>query len=74
MDGNNVIEVKDVTMRFNMSKERVDSLKEYIIKLAKHQLKFEEFIALNDVSLSIKKGEVVVIEDSFGVRVTEIIK
>ena len=59
MDGNNVIEVKDVTMRFNMSKERVDSLKEYIIKLAKHQLKFEEFIALNDVSLSIKKGEVV---------------
>ena len=59
MDGNNVIEVKDVTMRFNMSKERVDSLKEYIIKLVKHQLKFEEFIALNDVSLSIKKGEVV---------------
>ena len=59
MDGTNVIEVKDVTMRFNMSKERVDSLKEYIIKLAKHQLKFEEFIALNDVSLSIKKGEVV---------------
>lgn len=63
MDGNNVVEVKDVTMRFNMSKERVDSLKEYIIKLVKHQLKFEEFIALNDVSLSIKKGEVVGLSD-----------
>lgn len=59
MDNNNVIEVKNVTMRFNMSKERVDSLKEYLIKLVKHQLKFEEFIALNNVSLSIKKGEVV---------------
>jgi ABC-2 type transport system ATP-binding protein len=59
MDSNNVIEVKNVTMRFNMSKERVDSLKEYVIKFAKHQLKYEEFIALNDVSLSIKKGEVV---------------
>jgi len=59
MDNNNVIEVKNVTMRFNMSKERVDSLKEYLIKLAKHQLKFEEFIALNNISLSIKKGEVV---------------
>ena len=59
MENNNVIEVKNVTMRFNMSKERVDSLKEYLIKLVKHQLKFEEFIALNNVSLSIKKGEVV---------------
>ncbi len=56
---NNVIEVKNVSMRFNMSKERVDSLKEYLIKAAKHQLKFEEFIALNNVSLSVKKGEVV---------------
>lgn len=54
-----VIEVKDVTMRFNMSKERVDSIKEYFIKLVKRQLKFEEFIALNDINLSIEKGDVV---------------
>ena len=37
-----VIEVKDVTMRFNMSKERVDSMKEYFIKMMKRQLNFEE--------------------------------
>ncbi|MBQ7132311.1 MAG: ABC transporter ATP-binding protein [Oscillospiraceae bacterium] len=55
----NVIEVKDVTMRFNMSKERVDSMKEYFIKMMKRQLNFEEFIALKNVSLSIEKGEVV---------------
>lgn len=54
-----VIEVNDVTMRFNMSKERVDSIKEYFIKLSKHQLKFEEFIALDHVNLSIEKGDVV---------------
>lgn len=54
-----VIEVKDVTMRFNMSKERVDSIKEYFIKLMKRQLKFEEFIALNNINLSIEKGDVV---------------
>ncbi len=54
-----VIEVKDVTMRFNMSKERVDSMKEYFIKMMKRQLNFEEFIALKNISFSIEKGEVV---------------
>ena len=55
----NIIELKDVSMRFNMSKERVDSIKEYLIRLAKHQLQFEEFYALKDINLTIKKGEVV---------------
>lgn len=53
-----IIEVDNVTMRFNLSKEKIDSLKEYFIKLAKKQLKFEEFFALRDVSFSIKTGEV----------------
>ena len=42
-----------------MSKERVDSIKEYLIRLAKHQLQFEEFYALKNINLSIKPGEVV---------------
>lgn len=42
-----------------MSKERVDSIKEYLIRLAKHQLQFEEFYALKDINLSIKQGDVV---------------
>ena len=46
----NAVEVRNVTMRFNMSKEKIDSIKEYLIKLAKRQLLFEEFIAL-DLSL-----------------------
>ena len=55
----NIIELHDVSMRFNMSKERVDSIKEYIIKFAKRQLQFEEFFALKNIDLEIKKGEVV---------------
>lgn len=54
----NIIEVNDVTMRFNLSKEKIDSLKEYFIKLTKRQLHFEEFYALRDVSFSIRHGEV----------------
>ena len=37
------VEVKDVTMIFNMASESLTNLKEYFIKLAKHQLFFEEF-------------------------------
>lgn len=45
-------------MHFNMSKERLDSIKEYFIKLCKHQLFYEEFIALNDVTFQVNRGEV----------------
>ena len=54
----NAVEVRNVTMRFNMSKDKVDSLKEYFIKLMKRQLRFQEFFALNDVSFDIEKGDV----------------
>ena len=54
----NAIEVNNVTMKFNMSKDKVDSIKEYFIKLCKRQLHFEEFTALKDVSVTIEKGDV----------------
>ena len=54
----NIIEVRDVSMRFNMAKERVDNLKEFFIKKAKGTLKFEEFYALKNVSLTVEKGDV----------------
>ena len=55
----NAVEIKNVTMRFNMSRERLDSIKEYMIRLFQRKLFFDEFIALNNVSMDIKKGEVV---------------
>lgn len=58
MEDEIAIRLDQVSMRFNMSRERVDSLKEYMVKLMKHQLFYEEFWALRDISFEIKKGEV----------------
>lgn len=52
-----IVEVDDLTIRFNMASEKVDNLKEYVIKLAKKELYFKEFLALQNVSLKVKKGE-----------------
>lgn len=53
------IDVQNVTMKFNMPKEKIDNMKEYVIKKLKHKIKYEEFIALQNVSLQVNKGEVV---------------
>lgn len=52
------IRVQDVSIRFNMSRDRVDSIKEYVIRAMKGQLFFDEFWALKNVSFDVKKGEV----------------
>lgn len=51
------VRVKNVGMRFNLSQERVDNLKEYMIKFLRRDLKYNEFWALKDISFDIKKGE-----------------
>lgn len=53
----NIIEVNDVTMRFNLAEEKTDSIKEYFVKLLSGKLHFNEFYALRNVSFSIKRGE-----------------
>ena len=57
MDEKYMIDVDNVTVRFNMASEKVDNLKEYFVKMLKHQLMFQEFLALKDVSLKIRSGE-----------------
>lgn len=52
-----IIKVENVSMRFNLAKEKVDSLKEYIIKALKGKLQFDEFWALNDVSFTVNRGD-----------------
>lgn len=45
-------------MMFNLSSEKIDNLKEYFVKLLKGRLFFEEFMALQNVSFKVKKGEI----------------
>ncbi len=52
-----IINVNDASVRFNLSSERVDSIKEYFIKLMKRQLMFQEFFALQHIDLHIRTGE-----------------
>ncbi len=51
------ISLSNVGMKFNLSKEKVDSVKEYFIKFMKRELKFNEFWALKDVTFSVEKGD-----------------
>lgn len=53
----NIIDVDHLTIRFNLANEKTNNLKEYAIKMAKRQLMFQEFLALKDVSLHVRKGE-----------------
>ena len=53
----NMIEVKNVSMRFNMAKEKHESLKEYFLAAVQGRLQFEEFYALRDVSFDVEKGD-----------------
>ena len=53
-----IITVDSVSMMFNLSKDKVISLKEYVVKALKRQLFYEEFWALKDVSFTVNKGEV----------------
>ena len=55
----NAVELRNVEMHFNMSKEKLESLKEYFLKLVKRQLYFEDFVAVDNVSFDIKKGDTV---------------
>ena len=52
-----IIQVKNATVQFNVASEKIDSIKEYVIKIFKRQLRFKEFLALQDVNLHIKAGE-----------------
>ncbi len=52
-----MIDVDHVTIRFNLSNQKVDNLKEYCVKLIKKELMFQEFLAVKDVSFQVKAGE-----------------
>lgn len=51
------VTVENVSMAFDLQKQKTDNLKEYCIKLFKRELHYSEFYALKNVSLTVKRGE-----------------
>lgn len=52
-----VVKVDDVSMMFNLSSEKIDSIKEYFVKAIRHELHYQEFWALKNVSFDLEKGD-----------------
>ena len=57
MKKNEVLEVDNVSMKFNLMEKKVDNLKEYVIKMIKNELRYQEFWALHNISFSLNKGD-----------------
>ncbi|ROT88516.1 ABC transporter ATP-binding protein [Gordonibacter urolithinfaciens] len=55
---NAVVQVDHVSMVFNIANEKVQSLKEYFIKIARRELMFKEFTAVDDTSFTVNRGDV----------------
>lgn len=57
-DAPTVIKINDVSMVFNIASQQLNSLKEYAIALARHELRFKAFHALDHINMDIRKGDV----------------
>lgn len=54
-----VISVRNVTMKFRVSTSDASGIKEYFIQKIKKQVTYREFLALDNVSFDVFKGEIV---------------
>ncbi len=55
--GKEALIVDHIGMKFNLSEEKVDDFKEYIIRLFRRDMRRNEFWALKDVSFKLEKGD-----------------
>jgi ABC-2 type transport system ATP-binding protein/lipopolysaccharide transport system ATP-binding protein len=53
------IRLEEVSVKYRVPRERIGSLKEYAIRRVKRRVSYEEFEALDDVSIEILPGETV---------------
>ncbi|WP_062490004.1 ABC transporter ATP-binding protein [Paenibacillus sp. 32O-W] len=69
-----VIQVSDLTMKYRLATEKVDSLKLFFIKKLRKEIRYEDFFALKNVSFSVRKGEVFGILGSNGAGKSTLLK
>lgn len=53
-----IVRADHVSVVFNIANEKIQNLKEYFIKLMKRELMFREFVAVDDVSFEVHRGDV----------------
>lgn len=55
---NPIVSLKHVRMEYNLMEENVDTLKDYILRLIKGNLKYNRFIALEDINFDLYEGDI----------------
>jgi len=53
-----VIRLENVSVRYRLPEERIGTFKEYLIRLLQKRIRYNSFLALNDVNIDIKRGEI----------------
>jgi len=53
-----VIQLDNVSVRYRLPEERIGTLKEYAIRLLQKKVRYNSFLALSDVTIAVKKGEI----------------
>lgn len=69
-----MIKANHITVCYRMANDRIKSIKEYLVAVLKHKLQYQEFVALEDVDFTIKKGEVVGIVGNNGAGKSTLLK
>jgi len=52
-----ILTVENVSVKYHLTEQKVDDLKDYLIKFFKRELRYKEFSALQDVSFTLQKGD-----------------
>lgn len=69
-----IIEIDDVSLKYNKPTEKLGTLKEFFVKLIKGKLRYNEFWVLNNISVKVKKNESLALIGSNGSGKTTLLK